>query len=99
VARDNTGNVLGARVVSKHVVAAPKVAESMAALEAVLFSKVAGFMEVILEGDANQVVEDVNSASLNLNAAGHFVDEIKEEILGLRHASVIHVGREAKPIV
>ncbi|XP_062147743.1 uncharacterized protein LOC133856702 [Alnus glutinosa] len=98
VARDNTGNVLGARAVSKHVVAAAKVAESLATLEAVLFCKAASFMEVILKGDAKQVVEDVNSASLNLNAAGHFVDGIKKEILGLRHASVVHVGREANNV-
>jgi hypothetical protein len=98
VARDNIGNVLGARAVLKHVVAAPKVVESMAALEAILFCKVAGFMEVILEGYAKQVFDDVNSASLILNVAGHFVDGIKEEILGLRHASVVHVGREANNV-
>jgi hypothetical protein len=43
VARDNTGNVLGAQAVTKHVVAAPKVAEAMAALEAVLFCKATSF--------------------------------------------------------
>lgn len=60
MARDNNGEVLGARVVTKHVVAPPKVAEAMAALEAVLFCKVVGFFEVILEGDAKQVTDEVN---------------------------------------
>jgi hypothetical protein len=44
VARDNRGEVLGARAVTKPVVAAPKVAEAMEALEAVLFCKAAGFL-------------------------------------------------------
>jgi hypothetical protein len=51
-----------------------------------------------LAGDAKQVVDDVNSVSQNLIVAGHFVDGIKEEILGLRHASVVHVGREANNV-
>jgi hypothetical protein len=43
VARDDKGKVLGARAIAKPVVAAPKVAEAMAALEAVLFYKATGF--------------------------------------------------------
>jgi ribonuclease HI len=95
VARDNNGEVLGARAVTKPVVAPPKVAEAMAALEAVLFCKAWGFFEVILEGDAKQVIDEVNSATPNLNAAGHFVEGITAEIQGLRVASMVHVGREA----
>jgi hypothetical protein len=95
VARDNNSNFLGARAVTKSVVVTPKVAEAMAALEAVLFSKAASFFEVILEGDAKQVVDDVNYVTLNLNTAGHFVEGIKAELQGLRYASMVHVGREA----
>jgi hypothetical protein len=51
VARDNNGNFLGAKAVTKSVVVTPKVAEAMTALEVVLFSKAARFFEVILEGD------------------------------------------------
>jgi hypothetical protein len=42
-ARHNNGNFLGARVVTKSIVATPKVAEAMAALEVVLFSKTTVF--------------------------------------------------------
>lgn len=89
---------MGARAVTKPVVAAPKVAEAMAALEAVLFSKAAGVFEVILEEDAKQVIDDVNSVTLNLNVAGHFVEGIKAKLQGLRYASMVHVGREANNV-
>jgi len=66
----------------------------MAALEVVLFSNATSFFEVILEGDAKQVIHDVNSITPNLNAAGHFVEGIKVKLQGLRYASMAHVGRE-----
>jgi hypothetical protein len=56
------------------------------------------FFEVILEGDAKQVIDEVNSATLNLNDAGHFVEGIIAEIQGLRGVSMVHVGREANSV-
>jgi hypothetical protein len=93
-ARDNNGNFLGARAVTKSVVATLKVAEAMAALEVVLFSKTTSFFKVILEGNAKQLIHDVNSITPNLNAAGHFVEGIKVKLQGLRYASMAHVGRD-----
>jgi hypothetical protein len=52
VARDIYGNVLGAKSLTKMVVAIPKLAEVIAAYEAVVFCKEVGFYEIILEGDA-----------------------------------------------
>jgi hypothetical protein len=68
VAKDHNENVLGAQVVTKIAVCAPKVAEAMIALEAVLFCKEVGFFEVLLEGDVKQVVTEVNAAGPNLLA-------------------------------
>jgi ribonuclease HI len=48
----------------------------MAALEAVLFCKECGFFEVIVEGDAKQVVNDVNARKTDFSAVGLFVDDI-----------------------
>lgn len=61
VARDFYGNVLGAKSLTKMVVVVPKLAEAMAAYKAMVFCKEVGFYEIILEGDAKQVVDDVNS--------------------------------------
>jgi hypothetical protein len=43
VAQDHSGNFMGARTIAKKVVGSLKLAETMAALEAVLFCKEAGF--------------------------------------------------------
>jgi hypothetical protein len=54
------------------------------------------FFNVLLEGDAKQVVNDVNHGSLNLSIAGHFIEGIFSEMQGLRYAYLVYVGREAK---
>jgi hypothetical protein len=41
------------------------------------------------------VIGEVNSATPNLNVAGHFVEGITVKTQGLRVASMVHVGREA----
>jgi hypothetical protein len=61
----------------------PKLAEAMIAYEAVVFCKEAGFYEIILEGDAKQVVDDVKSRTTNHDAVGHFVEGIITEMQGL----------------
>jgi hypothetical protein len=39
----------------------PKVAEGMITLNSIVFSKEMGFVDVIFEGDALQVVREINS--------------------------------------
>jgi ribonuclease HI len=70
----------------------------MIAYEAVVFCKEAGFYEIILEGDAKQVVDDVKSRTTNHDAVGHFVEGIITEMQGLWEVSIFHVGREANNI-
>jgi hypothetical protein len=53
---------------------------------------------VIVEGDAKQIVDEVNVASPNLSIAGQFVDEIQAEIQGLRQALMVHEGRDSNKI-
>jgi hypothetical protein len=48
-----------------------------------------------LEGDAKQVIDEVISATPNLNVASHFVEGITAETKGVRDVSMVHVGREA----
>jgi ribonuclease HI len=98
VARDEHGNFLGARAITKKVVTTPNVAEAMAALEAILFCKQAGFFNVLLEGDAKQVVNDVNHGYLNLSTAGHFIEGIISEMQGFKYATLVYVGREANNV-
>lgn len=48
------------------VAANAKVAKAMSAIHAVLFSKEVGFLDIIFEGDALQVVREMNSNPLML---------------------------------
>jgi len=99
VARDHNGIFLGARAVTKIVVGAPKVAEAMTAVEAVPFCTEVGFFEVLLEGDAKQVVTEVNVAGPNLSAVGQFVTGIQVELQGLRHTTMVYVGKESNNVL
>jgi ribonuclease HI len=98
VARDHYGNILGAKSLTKMVVAAPKLAKAMAVYEAVVFCKEVGFFEIILEWDAKQVVDDVNSRSPKYDGSGRFVEGIIMEMQGLQRVSISHVSREANNI-
>jgi ribonuclease HI len=84
--------------ITKKVVTTPKVTEVMAALEAILFCKNAGFFTVLLEGDAKQMVNEVNNSFLNLSTAGHFIEGIILEMQWLKYESMVYVGREANNV-
>jgi hypothetical protein len=61
IARDHMGIFLGAQSPVHKLKVDAKTAESIAALGAVLFSKEASFLDVNFEGDALQVVTEINS--------------------------------------
>jgi hypothetical protein len=98
VARDFNGNVLGAKSVTKMVVAVPKLAEIMTAYETVVFCKEVRFYEIILEGDAKQVVDDVNSRTPKHDVSGRFLEGTIMEMPGLRGVSISHVSRDANNV-
>jgi len=94
VARDCKGCLFSARSIPINLQVAPKMAEVMAAFHAIQFSREAGFFEVIFEGDAVQVVNEVNMQdSPNFTIAGHFIEGIQQELTYLRAAHFIHVPR------
>ncbi|XP_062152163.1 uncharacterized protein LOC133860602 [Alnus glutinosa] len=61
IARDIKGLCMGARSIMLQAKTDPRTAETMATLEAIQFSKEAGFWNVIFEGDAAQVVKEIKS--------------------------------------
>jgi len=73
----------------------PLVAKAWAASHAALFSKEVGIMDLVMEGDALQVVNEINEESPSLSRIGHFTEGIKSEFKSLRSCSVIHVKMEA----
>jgi hypothetical protein len=56
----------------------PKIAKAMSALHVVQFGLAAGYSDVIFEGDALLVIQDVNMASPHFNTTGHFVESIQQ---------------------
>jgi ribonuclease HI len=94
VARNCMGEVMGAKSVIRPIMVDPKMAEAMAALWAVLFCKEVGFINVIIEGDAAQVVIEINSPPPYLSNTGQFTESIIKETKGLRTVKFNHVHRE-----
>jgi hypothetical protein len=94
VARDCEGCFLGAKCIHLQMLVDPKVAKAMAALHAILFSKDIGFFDVIFEGDALQVVREINSDPPYASHIGHFVESIKHELVLFRSSCVGYAPRE-----
>jgi hypothetical protein len=72
----------------------PKTDEVMTTLCAMQFSKEVGFLKVIFEGDAAQVVKEINSDPLYLSRIGHFMDNIHQEIGCFCFVSFSFVSRD-----
>jgi ribonuclease HI len=80
IARDNSGFCLGERSVTKQVQVPPKAAKILAALQAVQFSKEVRFMDVIFEGDAVQVVKEIQTEHHSFSRIGHLLECIHSEM-------------------
>jgi len=57
VTRDSKGFILATRSTTQRIVLEPIVVEVVATLHAVIFSKEIGFSDIILEGDALQIIQ------------------------------------------
>jgi hypothetical protein len=95
IARDYLGNCLGTRSLTKILQADAKTTESLAMLEAVQFAKEAGFLEAIFEGDAANVIEEINSDPPYLSRACHILESIHVERQSLHTCSFNFVFRES----
>lgn len=67
--------------------------EAIAALHVVILVKEIGFRDVILERDALQIVQKINSENPNLSRIGHFVESIRQELGLLRSSTIVYVKR------
>jgi ribonuclease HI len=94
VARDRNGFVLGAKSVTKELVAEPSIAEAIGALCAMHFCQEAGFFDVWFEGDAASMVKKINSSPPFLSKIGHFIESIHAELVNFRAAKFSFIPRE-----
>jgi hypothetical protein len=98
IARDYLGNCLGVRSLTKILQVDAKTTESLAALEAVLFAREAGFLDAIFEGDAAHVIVEINSNPPYLSRSGHILENIDVERQSLHTCSFNFVYREANRV-
>jgi hypothetical protein len=73
----------------------PMVAETLAALSAILWCQEQSFQDVIFEGDALQVVKEVNSDRQCSTYYGHLVEDVKFGLRRLNCTRFCHVRRSA----
>lgn len=52
------------------------------------------FCDVILKGDALQIVRKANSDPPHLSRIGHFIESIQQELQGFSTSSIVFVSRE-----
>jgi ribonuclease HI len=81
--------------VFQQLVVDPKGAEAIAALHALIFCKEVEFFDIILEGDALQIVTEVKSNISSKHGSGHFIEAIQVELGTFRSSSIVHIRREA----
>jgi len=71
------------------------VADAWPTSHPVLFTKEIGLFDRILEEDALQIIEEINSSHSTWNRFGHFTDGTKLEQTSFRSICVVQVKREA----
>jgi ribonuclease HI len=77
----------------KQVHVSPKTVEVMAALLAVQFSKEVGFMDVMFEGDAVQVVKEIQFEHSSFSRLGHLLECIQSEMQSFRMVNFYYIPR------
>jgi ribonuclease HI len=95
IARDWRGSVIATK--SKHLLlrSEPVVVETLVALQALIFCTKQGYQNVLLEGNAMQVVNMINSDKPCNSRYGHLVEDIREVSRSLGETRVQHVRRTA----
>jgi ribonuclease HI len=95
LARDAGGRVQGAYSVTLQISASASEAEALAALYAVIYAKKRNFSEVMFEGDAQVIVNAMNSLQPCDSNYGHFIEDARRGLRELGHSRFTHVKREA----
>ncbi|KAF5480830.1 hypothetical protein F2P56_001543 [Juglans regia] len=93
VIRNWEGRVTATLRSSRSIFPDAKLAKAMAALRAVLLCKQLGISRVLLEGDALNVVNDINLETKDWSSAGMIIQDIKAELQNLEYGSAQFISR------
>jgi hypothetical protein len=75
-----------------------KSAEALAAFWAIRFCVEMEFREVIFEGNAAQVIDEICSPLPHLSKSGHIIESITHDIYHLTSAKFVHITREGNVV-
>jgi hypothetical protein len=95
VARDYEGFVLAGPRTTRNFLFEPVVVEALAVLHAMELSKEIGFNDIILKGDALQIVKAIKATFNNWSNIGHIVEGINIGLRQMRSWRIEHVKRDA----
>lgn len=86
--RDCKGDVRATLAQSKDHIIAHDVAEALAALRAVKFSRELGYSHITLKGDALKIVEALTKCGNNWSGYGHIIEETQGGMNNLQNQKV-----------
>jgi ribonuclease HI len=95
IVRDFRDSCLAAQSLSLEAHTKAATAEALAAVHAIMFCKELGLSNIILEGDALQVITAIGEEGPCFNSFGHLIECIHHEQCELERVRFIHVRREA----
>ncbi|XVF24499.1 hypothetical protein REPUB_Repub13aG0133400 [Reevesia pubescens] len=95
VIRDHKGQVLGACAQFNEGIYDPLVTEAYAAVKALIFAAEIGCRNIILEGDALQIINRLNNTDEDTSYIGHLILEGKTRLGQLGNNTAIHARKEA----
>jgi ribonuclease HI len=77
ILRDERGQVLAAMSKTRNGTLEPSTGEAFATSTAICFCRDIGVQRVVLEGDAKQIVDAVNSNLTSWSRFGHLIDDTR----------------------
>ena len=98
IAQDEKGNFLATVSKQERIEVELKVAEMLVAINAIIWCQEQNFQDVIFEGDALQVVKEVNSNRHCSSYYGHLVEDVKHGLRRLKSAKFSHVCHSANVV-
>jgi len=94
VARNCNGVFLAVKCIVHPQKIEAKLVEALVAFWVIRFCMEMEFREIIFEGDAAQVIDDICSLLPHLSNSGHITESIVHDIYHLTSAKFIHIKRE-----
>ncbi|KAF5462683.1 hypothetical protein F2P56_018670 [Juglans regia] len=91
---NHTGSVVATSRLNRPLYPDPALAEAIGALEATRLCHHLGLTNIILEGDALQVIQAINSRSENWSSTGMIMEDVKGQLSTFESWSAIHIRRE-----